>query len=109
MKVQVKRALKGYFFGHQKSNKKANKFGMKFSSTSNIVHELEPKEMGICLAGKQNIIYIFSNLRVSTFWKSMMSSVQISSFWKKIEVFYRPEWTKIMKLKMNFQYFQIQK
>ena len=56
MKVQVKRALKSYFFGHQKSNKKANKFDMKFSSTSNIVHELEPKKMGICSAGKQNII-----------------------------------------------------
>ena len=56
MKVQVKRALKSYFFCHQKSNKKANKFGMKFSSTSNIVHELEPKKMGICSAGKQNII-----------------------------------------------------
>ena len=56
MKVQVKRALKSYFFCHQKSNKKANKFGMKFSSTFNIVHELEPKKMGICSAGKQNII-----------------------------------------------------
>ena len=51
MKVQVKRALKSYFFCHQKSNKKANKFGMKFSSTSNIVHELEPKKNGYLLGG----------------------------------------------------------
>ena len=36
-------------------------------------------------------------------------AVQISSFWQKIEVFYRPEWTKVMNLKMNFKYFQIQK
>ena len=55
MKVQVKRALKSYFFLSSKINK-ANKFGMKFSSTSNIVHELEPKKMGIFSAGKQNII-----------------------------------------------------
>ena len=33
-----------YFFCHQKSNKKANKFGMKFFSTSNIVHGLKPKK-----------------------------------------------------------------
>ena len=43
MKLQVKRALKG-FFCNQKSNKKANKLCMKFSSTSNIVHDLEPKK-----------------------------------------------------------------
>ena len=36
-------------------------------------------------------------------------AVRISSFWQKIEVFYRPEWTKVMNLKMNFKYFQIQK
>ena len=49
MKVQVKTALKSYFISHQKSNKKADKLCMKFFSTSNIVHELKPKKMGILL------------------------------------------------------------
>ena len=41
--------------------------------------------------------------------------VRISSFWRKIEVFYRPDWTDAMNLKMNlkkkmnFKYFQIKK
>ena len=35
MKVQVKRAFKGYFFCHQKNKKKADRFCMKFSSTFN--------------------------------------------------------------------------
>ena len=35
MKVQVKRAFKSYFFCHRKSNKKADRLYMKFSSTSN--------------------------------------------------------------------------
>ena len=26
-----------------------------------------------------------------------------------MEVFYRPEWIEVMNLKMNFEYFQIQK
>ena len=43
MKVQVKIPFKSYFF-HQKSNKKADRLCMKFSLTSNIVHELEPKK-----------------------------------------------------------------
>ena len=47
---------------------------MKFSSTSNIVHELDPKKNGyFAPVDKQNIIQIFSNLRVSILWKSMMS------------------------------------
>ena len=50
MKVQVKRALKGYFLW-PKSNKKANKLGVKFSSASDIVHELEPKKSGYLLGG----------------------------------------------------------
>ena len=57
MKVQVKRALKSFFFCHQKSNKRADKLCMKFSSTSNIVHELDPKKNEyFAPAGKQNII-----------------------------------------------------
>ena len=36
-------------------------------------------------------------------------AVRSSNFWRKIEVFYRPEWTKVMNLKMNFKHFQIQK
>ena len=106
-KYRSKGPLKAIFC-HQKSNKKANKFGMKFSSTSNIVHELAPKKMGICLAGKQNIIKILVTqgylLSGKVWW-----AVQIGSFWQKIEVFYRPKWTKIMELSMNFKYLQIQK
>ena len=49
MKVEVKRALKSYFFCHQKSKKNADKLCMKFSSTSNIVHELDAKKVGILL------------------------------------------------------------
>ena len=49
MKVHVKKALKRYSFCHTKSNKKADKLCMKFSSTSNIVHELDPKKMRILL------------------------------------------------------------
>ena len=47
MKVQVKGLLKAIFCD-QKGNKKADKFCVEFSSTSNIVHDLEPKKMGIC-------------------------------------------------------------
>ena len=36
MKVQVKRTFKGYFFCHQKCNKKADRLCMKFSSNCNI-------------------------------------------------------------------------
>ena len=50
MKVQVREALKN-FFCHQKSNKKADKLCMKFSSTSSIVHELEPKKWLFCSGG----------------------------------------------------------
>ena len=57
MKVQVKGALKSYFFCQQKSNKKADKLCMKFSSTSNIGHDMGPKKRGyFAPAGKQNII-----------------------------------------------------
>ena len=35
MKVQFRRAVKGYFFCHQKNNKKAERLYMKFSSTFN--------------------------------------------------------------------------
>ena len=55
-----------------------------------IVHQLIPF---LAPLGEQSIIWIFSNLRVSTFQKSMMGcpNWQLLS---KIEVFYRPEWTK---------------
>ena len=36
-------------FCHQKRNKKEDRFYMKFSSTCNVVLELEPKKMGIWL------------------------------------------------------------
>ena len=49
MKVQVKRALKRNFFCLQKINKKGDKLCTKFSSTSNIVYELDPEKMGILL------------------------------------------------------------
>ena len=48
MKFQVKSALKSYFY-HQKGNKKAGNLCTKFSSNSNIVHELEPKKVDILL------------------------------------------------------------
>ena len=39
-----------------------------------------------------------------------MMSFRIGSFWPKIEVFYRPEWSKKgYHLKINFEYFWIQK
>ena len=57
MKVQVKRDFKSYFFCHQKSNKKADRFCMKIGSTSNIAHGLEPKKNEyFAPAGRQNII-----------------------------------------------------
>ena len=57
MKVQVKKAFKSSFFCHQKSIKTADRLCMKFSLTSNIVHELEPKKNGyLARAGGQNII-----------------------------------------------------
>ena len=64
------------------------------TADANIAHELEPKKNEyLVLAGGQNVIQIFSNLRVSTFRK-IWRPVQIGSFWPKIEVFYRSEWTK---------------
>ena len=60
---------------------------MNFSSTPNIVHELEPKKMGIWSAGKQNIIQIFSNLRVSTFWKKYDELSKSVAFGKKLRYF----------------------
>ena len=54
------------------------------------VHELKPFLAPLM---RQNITWSFSNLRVSTFEKSMMG-FWIDSFFPKIEVFYRPEWTK---------------
>ena len=47
-KCRSKGLLKAIFC-HQKSNKKPDRFCMKFSSTSNIVHELVPKIIGIWL------------------------------------------------------------
>ena len=105
MKVQRERALKNYFFG--KSNKKADKLCTKFSSTSNIVHELEPKKIGILLRQVNKTKYRF--LVTSGCLLSGEVAVQISSFWWKIDVFYRPEWIEVTNLKMNFKYFQIQK
>ena len=74
----------------------------------NIVHELEPKKMDIWPQRiDKNIIQVFSTsgclLSRKVWW-----AVQISSFWRKIEIFYRPEWTKVMNVKINFRYFQIQ-
>ena len=48
IKFQVKRALKSYFY-HQKNNKKAGNLCTKLSPNSNMVHELEPKKVGILL------------------------------------------------------------
>ena len=61
---------------------------MDYFELSHIVHE-----PFLALLWRQNIIWIFSNLRVYTFYKSMMGCTN----WQlllKIEVFYRPEWTK---------------
>ena len=64
MKVQVKRAVKSYC--HHKTNKKADRVCMKFSSTSNIVQELEAKKNRyLALTSRQNIIEFLSNLGVS--------------------------------------------
>ena len=64
MKVQVKRAVKSYC--HRKTNEKADRVCMKFSSTSNIVQELEAKKNRyLALTSRQNIIEFLSNLGVS--------------------------------------------
>ena len=55
-----------------------------------IVHELIPF---LAPLRGQNIIYAFSNLKVSIFWKSMMGCKH-RQLLTKIEVLYRPEWTK---------------
>ena len=53
MKVQVKRAFKSYFFVTKKAD---DRLCMKFSSTLNIVHELEPKKVGIWFRQVDNTI-----------------------------------------------------
>ena len=63
-----------------------------YSGIFTIVHGLEPKKVGVMAPmGGQKIRQVFSNVRVCTFQESVMSCL---SFWPKIEVFYRPEWTK---------------
>ena len=83
-------------FCHQKTNEKADKLCMKFSSTSNIVHDLEPRYRFLLTSG-----YLLSG-------KSIMSC---PNQWllTKIDVFYWSEWIKVMNLKMNFKHFEIQK
>ena len=49
----------------------ANFFSYTFSTFSDVVHELEPIK-----------------------WAYELLAVRIGSFWPKIEVIYRPEWTK---------------
>ena len=82
---------------------------MKFSSASNKVHELEPKTMGILLQRVNNIWYRFLVTSGCQLSGKVWWAVQISRLWQKIEVFYRPEWTKVINLKMNCKCFQIQK
>ena len=107
-KYKSKGLLKSYFC-HQKSNKKADKLCMKFSSTSNIVHELDPKKMGILPQWINKTWHRFLVTSGCLLSGKVWWAIQISSFWRKIEVFYWPEWTKVMNLKMNLKYFQIQK
>ena len=58
MKVQIKRALKSYFW-HQKSNKKGEMLCMKSSSTSHMAHELDPKKMDTLLQQVSKTWYRF--------------------------------------------------
>ena len=79
-------------------------------NASIIAHELEPKKMGIWLRRvdkTQRRFLVTSGCLLS---RKVWWAVQIGSFWRKIEVFYRPEWTKKGgHMKMNFEYFQIWK
>ena len=75
MKVKVKRAFKNYLFVIKKVIKIRQSLHEIFFNT-NVVHELEPKKMGIWLRRVDKTIFskqIFSNLRLSTFQKSMIS------------------------------------
>ena len=47
--ITGQKGFRFYFFCHQRGNKKAGRSCMNFSSTSVIVHELEPKKMRIWL------------------------------------------------------------
>ena len=63
----------------------------------------------------------FHGLKITNWWyrfsvtsecllsRKVSWAVRIGSLCPKIEVFYRPEWTKEGTMKMNFEHFQIQK
>ena len=65
--------------------------------------------MGILLQRVNNAWYRFLVTSGCQLSGKVWWAVQISRLWQKIEVFYRPEWTKVINLKMNYKYFQIQK
>ena len=60
-----------------------------------LVHELEPKKMGIWLERVDKTINIFGTLRVSLSRK-VWWAIQIINFRPRIEVFYTPDWSKGM-------------
>ena len=54
----------------------------------------EPWKTGICLRWMDKTWYRYWIASRCLISKKVWSAVRISSFWWKIEVFYRPEWTK---------------
>ena len=82
---------------------------MKFSSTSNIAHDLEPKKMGVLLRRVNKTWYRF--WLTSGYLLSGKSIMSCPNQWllAKIDVFYWSEWIKVMNLKMNSKHFEIQK
>ena len=59
-----------------------------------LLHELEPKKMGIWLRWVDKTKYWFLVTSGCLLSRKVWWAVQISSFLPKIEVFYRPEWTE---------------
>ena len=59
-------------------------FSYTFSTFSDVVHELEPKKR----------VYEFLVTSGCLLSRKVLWAVRIGSLWPKIEVFYRPEWTK---------------
>ena len=59
-----------------------------------LVHELEPKKLGIWLRQVDKTQYRFLVISGCLLSRKVWWAVQIGSLFPKIEVFYRPEWTK---------------
>ena len=59
-----------------------------------LLHELEPKKIGTWLQRVDKIQYRFLLTSGCLLSRKVWWALWIGSFWPKIEVFYRPEWTK---------------